>query len=125
MSSAIAEQVGKHPALRTYLVWVPVLMARESHVANGTNAVKQPGIAHYWDGHSALVRGYMQPLGLSQLAWDVYMIYGPDAQWGEEGPPVPDFWMHQLPGVDAPRLDAEAFTSRLTSELPGPAGLEG
>ena len=117
MSAAISKQVGRSTRLRTYLVWVPMLMARESHVQNGLRAIGGPGVAHYWDGHSALVRGYMKPLGLGQLAWDIYMIYLPGALWKGDQPPAPEFWMHQLPGVDAPRLDPAEFARRLRAEL--------
>ena len=117
MTKAIETRVGAHPLLRIYLAWVPMLMATESHVANATATANQPGLSHYWDARSALVRGYVEPLGLGQLAWDVYMIYTPEARWDGEGPPVPLFWMHQLPGVDAPRLDADEFARRLEVEL--------
>ena len=117
MSDAISEQFGHHARLRTYVVWVPMLMAGESHVRNGLRAIRDPGVAHYWDEHSALVRGYMKPLGLEQLAWDIYMIYPPSARWEGELPPAPEFWMHQLPSVDAPRLDPAEFTRRLKTEL--------
>ncbi len=117
MSDAISKQVGPDPRLRTYLVWVPMLMARESHVQRGLRAVGNPGVAHYWDEHSALVRGYVKPLGLGQPAWDIYMIYRAGALWEGDQPPAPEFWMHQLPGADAPRLDPAEFARRLKAEL--------
>ena len=59
----------------------------------------------------------MPPRGRGQRAWDIYMIYGPGARWEGEGPPAPQFWMHQLPGADAPRLDPTEFARRLKAEL--------
>lgn len=120
MSTAISKQIGENPRLRTYLVWVPMLMARESHVKNGLRVMGDPGVAHYWDKHSTLVRGYMKPLGLRQLAWDVYMIYRPGVRWDGDLPPTPEFWMHQLPGADAPRLDPAEFARRLKADLDQP-----
>ena len=50
-----------------------------------------------------------------EIAWDVYLLYGPDAQWEQELP-KPVFWMHQLSGVTkAPFLN----TQKLTEELKG------
>lgn len=125
MSDAISEHIGSDPGLRTYIAWVPMLMARESHVRNGLRAVGDPGVAHYWDEHSALVHGFVKTLGLGQPAWDIYMIYGPGTRWEADLPPAPHFWMHQLPGADAPRLDAEEFARRLKAELNRVAEEEG
>src|SRR5262249_15070323 len=46
------------------------------------------------------------------IAWDVYLLYGPGAQW-EKQPPEPLFWMHQLGLATAPRFDEETFTAKL------------
>ena len=66
-------------------------------------------------------------LGLSQAAWDVYLIYPPGVTWppgvawNGDAPPKPAYWMHQLPeryGVgDAPRLDPEKFHTEVKREL--------
>ena len=53
----------------------------------------------------------------NDIAWDVYLLYGPDAKWDEE-PPQPDFWMHQLWGVTkAPRLDQGMLETKLKEML--------
>ena len=117
MSDAISKQVGHNPLLGTYLVWVPMLMARESHVQNALAAIGNPRIAHYWDEHSTLVHGYREPLDLGQLAWDIYMIYRPGTRWEADLPPLPQFWMHQLPGVEGKALDPAEFARQLEVEL--------
>ena len=48
-----------------------------------------------------------------EIAWDIYLLYGADAQWTDQ-PPPPDYWMHQLTVVTAaPRLDDETFAKQL------------
>lgn len=52
-----------------------------------------------------------------EIAWDVYLLYGADAQWETE-PPQPGFWMHQLWGVTkAPTFDVPTFTAKLKDML--------
>ena len=61
------------------------------------------------------MRGYREVLGISEPAWDIYMVYPPGVRWEAELPPVPAYWMHQLgrPGklrvTKAPFLDPAAF----------------
>jgi hypothetical protein len=62
----------------------------------------------------------MSPLALPDGidAWDVYLIYGANARWDGPSPPTPDFWMHQLNGVEnAPLLDPEVFGQHLAQTL--------
>jgi hypothetical protein len=88
---------------------VPKRGGYEGAVDEATRFVGDPRSRHYWDEGGRLMQGYTKKLGLSQDAWDVYFIYGPEAHWGDE-PPKPDFWMHQLgPEVPAPTLDTTVF----------------
>jgi hypothetical protein len=77
--------------------------------------------SHFWDGESLLGKGYRKTLGISEDAWDIFVLYGPDATWTGDQPPPPSFWMHQLgsarkPRVDGPYLDPEVFLQK-TREL--------
>ena len=87
--------------------------------AYGEGVACAEGAAGRWQsrGGALLVRGYVKPLGLGQPAWDIYMIYRAGALWEGNQPPAPEFWMHQLPGADAPRLDPAEFARRLKAEL--------
>jgi hypothetical protein len=40
---------------------------------------------HYWDGDRKLGREIADILGAPQgsTAWDVFLVYGPDAKWGD------------------------------------------
>lgn len=70
------------------------------------------------------MRGYRATLGISEDAWDVYMVYGPQARWDGDVPPKPLFWMHQLGSADDPRvqgpyLDPDVFAVQVNRVLNG------
>ena len=107
--------------LRVYVGWVPMFRGREADVPRATAEVPDARAAHYWDGSSLLVKGFRETLGFNEPAWDVFLLYGPDAHWDGERPPAPAFWMHQLgsarrPRVNGPYLDAPVFLEK-TREL--------
>jgi hypothetical protein len=54
----------------------------------------------WWDPGRTLGRAWSAPLGLAEsaVAWDVYLVFGPEARW-EAGPPSPHAWWHQLYGA--------------------------
>src|SRR5438105_4632499 len=61
-------------------------------------------------------------LSIDRDAWDMFLVYGPDVRWIGANPPKPDFWMHQLPGIDsAPRLDGNELASQVLRRLPSAA----
>src|SRR5687767_12203008 len=100
------EVLTKHedPSLRIYTVWVPKSRGLERDVPGATTEVKDPRGAHYWDAPSVLVRGYRETLKLTEDAWDVYLLYGPEAKWEGGLPPPPLYWAHQLGSKEKPRL---------------------
>jgi len=51
----------------------------------------------FWDGNNLLGEQYKQVLGWRGNAWDVYMVYGPQAQWNTDLPPTPTFSCTRLP----------------------------
>ena len=97
--------VVKESDVRAYAVWVPILSSDEaSRVGKATTRLPDARVSHYWDGNGELVKAYARVLGLGERpAWDVYLLYGPEAEWKTD-PPTPDSWMHQLSGVDESRL---------------------
>ncbi len=101
---------GKDAAM--YVVWVPRLGAREKDVSSATRVVATSWAKQYWDGNHLLGEQYKQVLGWNDNAWDVYMLYGPKAQWSGDLAPAPDFFMHQ-DNEKEPRLDAAVFGSRV------------
>jgi hypothetical protein len=40
---------------------------------------------HYWDGERklGLAVGRMLGLGRGNFAWDIFLVYGPNAKWGD------------------------------------------
>ena len=101
---------------------MPELGATEADVPVATRLVPDSRATHYWDATGGLMRGFGGVLELSEDAWDVFLIYGPEARWTEADPPKPRFWMHQLGSRDEPRaaapyLDPEVFADSANSML--------
>ena len=105
-----------------HVVWVPKIRAAEGHVARAATLIPDERTRHYWDGHSAVVAAYTRTMDFPADAWDIYMVYGPDARWEGDIPPKPTYWMHQLgaekePRVNGPYFEAELFTKKVTEIL--------
>jgi hypothetical protein len=106
------------PDLKVYMVWVPMFRGMERDVATASREMPDRRVRHYWDGDSLLVKGYRATLGFDEDAWDIFLIYGPEAKWDGDQPPPPRYFMHQLgsasrPRVDGPYLDADVFLAKL------------
>jgi hypothetical protein len=122
------------PDLRVYVVWVPMSRGAERDVPKATREVPDARASHYWDGGFLTGKGYRETLQISEDAWDVFLLYGPEARWEGDHPPAPSYWMHQLgspsrPRVNGPYLDTAIFLDRVktltratsNSQLPKPA----
>lgn len=82
--------------LAAYIVWMPLLGVDNREAAETrTGEFTDKRLSYFWDGDKLTGRLWQQTLGLKDVAWDVYFLYGADARW-EEAPSLPDFWMHQL-----------------------------
>src|SRR5262245_51380007 len=106
------------PDLRIYMVWVPKQRGLERDVPGATLEIPDARAAHFWDAPGVLVRGYRDTLKLAEEAWDMYLLYGPDAKWEGTLPPEPAYWSHQLgsneePRLNGPWLDGGVFLERL------------
>ena len=106
------------PDLRVYMVWVPKLRGLERDVASATVQFPEPRSRHFWDAPSVLVTGYRDTLELSEDAWDIFLLYGPDARWEGTRPPEPAYWAHQLGSKEKPLihgawLDGGQFLGKL------------
>lgn len=108
--------------LEVYAVWVPMVRGMERHVPLAARELPDPRASHYWDGDGQLMAGYEDVLGISEPAWDVFLVYGPEARWDGDLPPAPLYWAHQLgtreqPRVKGPYLDAATFLERTRDAL--------
>ena len=118
-ASEVSEQVAKINQGKTvplYVLWVPRRGGQEKDVPNATRVIVDASAHEFWDGNNLLGVQYRQVLGWRGNAWDVYMVYGPKAQWNGDLPPVPDFFMHQT-SERGPRLDAMVFGTKLKQLL--------
>jgi hypothetical protein len=118
--------------ISVFVVWIPILPDDDAvAAARAARSFDDDRVTHYWDGDRALGFSLGEALALpprdpgrrTGVAWDVYLLFGRGARWGE-ALPVPSFWMHQLddvPASRAPRLDGAVLKRRvegLMSEEP-------
>jgi hypothetical protein len=114
------------PRLDTFVVHVPVIGGNEEHISPAATLVHNERVKHYWNASGEFGGRLSAVAGLSSgdkfvYAWDVWLIYGPDASWEGRDPPKPELLMHQLPGlrgrVEFPPLDAEQFAAEVRTRL--------
>ena len=91
------------------MVWLPVLNLQgpETLQKNGAAAAKlipDPRVRFYSDPRDGTGAAYgkLMKVPHGSPAWDIYFVFGMDAQWRNE-PPKPQYWMHQLWEMD-PKL---------------------
>jgi hypothetical protein len=105
------------PNLKVYVVWTPILAPDyEVTVKRATTWVPDARASHYWDRGGQLSADYSRllQLGPGKKAWDIYFVYGRDAEW-KDGPPTPDSSMDQI-GLGR-GLDAEILAVDLRNLL--------
>jgi hypothetical protein len=76
-------------------------------------------LVHFWDGSGTASTQFAGALSLTGPGWDVYLLYRKGMRWTGRQPPVPTFWMHQLPpnvGAD-PALYLRHDPARLATVL--------
>lgn len=120
------------PRLQTFVVHVPVLhpAAKAKDVPPAAELLHNAYVHHYWNPSGSFGRDLSEPVGLKRgdepvYAWDVWLIYGPEAIWNGASPPKPRRLMHQLRALEGspefPRLDSKAFARevhQLLAQLP-------
>lgn len=112
--------------LQTFVIHTPVLGATEKDTANTCSIVHNAHVTQFWDPNQELGSLFATALGMKNgdkeiYAWDVWLVYGPKAEWTGAVPPKADFLMHQLPdlmGRDRfPFLRAPVFASEVEKQL--------
>lgn len=104
--------------LRVYVVWLPIFGGDfKGEGRKLSRRFPDKRVTYFSDPEEFTGKLWQRVLGLDDIAWDVYLIYGAGAAWSEE-PSPPDFWMHQLDGVTkAPVLNQATFESKLKAIL--------
>jgi hypothetical protein len=122
--------------LQTFVVYEPVLgtarAAPWSRMAVGADVVKagellhNPQVHHYWNASGAFGQMLSRAVGLKNsehpvYAWDVWLIYGPEAKWHGTDPPRPRLLMNQLGALRGstgfPHLDSQVFAQQVRELL--------
>jgi hypothetical protein len=128
------------PRLQTFVVHEPVLgrvpwlrMTASHDVSAAAALIHNPHVHHYWNASGAFGRLLADAVDLRNgeqriYAWDVWLIYGPQASWTGGSPPRPRLLMQQLGGLtdsrEFPRLDSQVFAQDVRgvlAQLPPPA----
>lgn len=123
------------PRLQVFVVHEPVLgvarfvprlrSAGGSDVPKAAKLLQNPNVKHYWNPSGAFGRLLSKSVGLKNdagpvYAWDVWLLYGPDARWTAAGPPPPQLLMQQLHALrdtQFPALDAQVFADQARTLL--------
>lgn len=122
------------PRLMTFVVHLPVLKAgaKAKDVAPAGRLLQNVNVRHYWNPGGEFGQTLSEGVGLKHegklvYAWDVWLIYGPEAVWTGKHPPKPHRLMHQLwalqGSTEFPSLDSEVFARevhQLLTQLPSP-----
>lgn len=87
-----------------YVVWSSQRGAREENVGAAKTLIPDPRVRDYWDPHLLVGSAFESALDIQEPAWDVYMLFGPNARWPAEGTPVPEWYEHQLGDLPRERL---------------------
>lgn len=132
--------------LQVFVVYEPVLgvvyripglrPAAGKDVPKAAQLLQNPNVHNYWNPTGAFGRLLSKAVGLRNgnqqvYAWDVWLIYGPEAKWIGAGPPDPMLLMRQLKelrGTKFPHLDSRVFARQvraLLAQLPHPQSTAG
>ena len=108
--------------LRGFVGFLPMLKGDDAAAAyRQSQLTRDERITQVWDPTAQLGALLQLTLGLTDTAWDVYLVYPPQAIWEDAAPPPPSFWMHQLRekhGVgSAPFLDADELHAEVKRHL--------
>lgn len=115
----------KDGRLQTFVVHVPVIGAKAKDVAPAARLLENPHVRNYWNASGDFGRALAKAVQLKNdketvYAWDVWLLYGPEAEWTEASIPQPELLMHQLwklEGTKFPKLDSAVFAREVHKRL--------
>jgi hypothetical protein len=69
--------------LQVYAIWLPLLGASKRAADVSERVLPDSRVIHYWDGDEATSDWFAENVeDIDAVAWwDVYYLYGPDAEW--------------------------------------------
>jgi hypothetical protein len=116
------------PRLQTFVVHVPVLhpAAQAGDVPPAAQLLHNANVRHYWNPSGSFGKELSHAVGLKSgdhqvYAWDVWLIYGPEAKWEGADPPQPRLLMQQLGALRGstrfPHLDSQLFAQKVQALL--------
>lgn len=124
------------PRLQVFVVHEPVLgvarfapwlrVAGGKDVPKAAQLLENPNVHSYWNPTGAFGNLLSKAVGLRNdagqvYAWDVWLLYGPDAKWVGSDPPRPRLLMHQLGALrgstEFPHLDSRVFAQQVRALL--------
>lgn len=102
--------------VKVYSVWQPILPSdAKLTVGRATKSLPDPRVSHYWDAENVFAQTFAPVLEIDK-AWDLYLLYDNNAEWGET-PPKPIYWQEQLGISDATKLDRVKLTAEINKLL--------
>ena len=118
MQTQILDKI-KDSRLKAFVAWCPAYGTDDDKLAKqGAKILNDSRAKHYWDGKTEAALAFSKVVTLPRdapIAYDVFMIFGPDAQWGAEVPKPLDY-AHQI--VEDERfLNPVKFREKIVREL--------
>ncbi len=112
----------KSENLSSFVVFLPMLEDDNQRTAMAqSQSLTDERVLQAWDPAAEMGALLTATLGMTETAWDVYLVYPPGVTWDQDAPPEPTYWMHQLSeqyGVgDAPMLDPEKLRDEVKRQL--------
>ncbi len=99
-------------------MWLPAMAGDDLESADKEAATfNNLRVAHFWDSERVLGDLFSKVLNIEGSAWDVYFLYAPGVTWEGQQPPVPTFWMHQLPASTGTDWRLQLNASAISEEL--------
>jgi hypothetical protein len=125
MGDDVLAKLPKDAPIKVYVVHEPVIGGGDKDIPAAAELLHTTLARHYWNPTGDFGRQMSQVLGLlhgssSVYAWDIYMIYPPNAVWSGQDPPQPSYLMHHLPGLDNqkfPPWNGKIFATKVNDTL--------
>lgn len=73
--------------IAVYVVWEPMLGGRRRNAEEATTLIADPRVKQFWNDE--FVAGeFFKEAAFGRTAWDIYFLYGPEANWEEAPAPL-------------------------------------